>query len=69
MWGGGGSAPLLSFCSLTCAVIRDVGEVGAGVERDGLVARVVTRHVTLATVDTHVLEIDHRHPGRVYLPC
>lgn len=31
-------------------------QVCLGVKGDGLVTRVVTRHVTLATVDAHVLQ-------------
>ena len=41
----------------TRAGVGDLGQVGLGIERDGLVARVVTRHVALAAVDTHVLRI------------
>ena len=37
-----------------------MGHVGDRIERDGLVAAVVARHVTLAAVDAHVL-VDHGH--------
>lgn len=39
-----------------CAVVGDVRNVGVGVEADGLVARVVARHVALAAVNAHVLQ-------------
>jgi hypothetical protein len=41
------------------AVVSDVGNVGVGVEADGLVARVVARHVALAAIDAHVLDCYH----------
>jgi hypothetical protein len=48
----------------TCAIIRDVREVSLGVKGDGLVARVVTRHIALAAVDAHVL-LRKRHTIRI----
>ena len=42
------------------AVERDLGLVRLGVEGDGLVARVVARHVALAAVDAQLV-VDQRH--------
>jgi hypothetical protein len=39
----------------TCAVVSDLRQVCVGIEAYSLVARVITRHVTLSTVDAHVL--------------
>ena len=39
----------------TGAVIGDVRDVSGCIECDGLVARVVARHVALTAVDAHVL--------------
>ena len=41
--------------STPCALLCDVGQVGLWVKGDGLVSQVIADHVTLATVDTHVL--------------
>lgn len=41
------------------AVISDMGNVSVGVEGDGLVARVIARHVALAAVDAHILVLNN----------
>ena len=39
----------------TGTVIGDVRQMGVRVELDGLVTRIVTRHVTLSTIDAHLI--------------
>lgn len=40
---------------LTCAVVGDMRQMGFGIKRDGLVARVSASHVALSTVNAQVL--------------
>lgn len=47
--------------STSSTVVGDGGDVGVGIEVDGLVSTVVTGHVALATVDAHLVVHQGNH--------
>ena len=46
----------LNKLALTCAAVVDGGQMGFRIKHNSLIPGVITRHVTLATVDAQILK-------------